>query len=63
MFDEDKLTYILGYITHKFRTKYPNLINSSSVTNNRIQDKLFRILIQPFTALLSVGKIVEPFKK
>jgi len=63
MFEEDSLTYILGYTAHKFKSKYQDLVGNGD-RNEWIQAKSFGTLTQPSSILISVGKIIESlFKK
>jgi len=58
MFEEDSLTYILGYTAHKFKSKYQDLVGNGD-TNEWIQAKSFGTLTQPSSILISIGKIIE----
>lgn len=65
IFEDDSLTYMLGYIANKFQHKHPDLVDTNTDNlNDWIRAKSFGTLTQPSTKLISIGKIIEGlFKK
>jgi len=58
-FEDDSLTYMLGYIANKFQHKHPNLVDTNTNNlNGWIKAKSFSTLTQPSTKLISVGRII-----
>jgi len=64
-FEDDSLTYMLGYIANKFQHKHPDLVDTNTNNlNDWIKAKSFGTLTQPSTKLISTGRIIEGlFKK